>query len=821
MRTQKQFILRILPCFLIFSGNFYFSSHYFCERLFASDFNTSTNPVSLFDESYFPYADYQKLERLQEQDSCADWAKRAAKQLISFFEHIQNSEQDLRTDLSALADLLLLAPESEVVSLNESEEPFTAQSIAKSLQIRLPLWSQVVTALEQEPILEESEKYGVTPFKRVSDAIRLYKKSNAIRTTLLLNQNGQHWIQFFQLNPLHEQLTYLIPNQEQAVMAVTAQSAEPTEKYASQYIISSDEAEPNQSPVNFLNVSDVSLDEAECRKICSTVNYFFMTKNRVSMKPEQSQLLEIPAIQDWLMEMEQWQGNPIHPLELLSVYEEYRFYHGMSDSSRLALLSRQLLGSKSKALQELGQAVQNEFTHAHLKVYVSRYLINTMLPPRDPEFDVVRETIAGQEVVGKRRADTQVNISLIPDPNRLLMSLNINGQVITQTTASTFPATLHNQSHGTYSASKQLELTTKGVQVSPAKVIANSKVKLKEVQTDLDILPIVGDLVREIAKGQYQNQQSQIQADAKSKMMMQAKQRVDSEADERFKIFNERLERLFLSVIRQQNASLELHEAKTTEEWLLTSWYLSTPVSLGSDSKDPATPEGSIADLKVHELGLNAALERLNLAGKQMTIAELRRYLTNVIQRPDLDMTAADEDDVVVGFANINPLGIRFLKNRVELSLNLSHLLVDDKEWNDFCVLVNYIPDIDANGSPCLVRDGVVQLIGDLNLSQQVVLRAIFSKIFHNRQPISLKPKLFREDERFAGLNTGFVRIDNGWFAIALVPQQVSQIPQNQMPPKITKSQWNRSIRQSAVVPAQKESVIMSAIRQDDTIVRR
>ncbi|MDR1493528.1 MAG: hypothetical protein LBT05_12520 [Planctomycetaceae bacterium] len=821
MKIKKLFILCVLPCLFISSGIFRVLSYDFCEELFAFDSGTQ-NSVHVLDEPYFPYADYQRLEKLQEQNNNgADWAKETIEQLVSFFRRLQNSEKDLHADLSVLSGLLLSAPESEFVSLNESEEPFTAQSVAKSLQIRLPLWSQVVAALEEETILAESEKYGTVPSKHISDAIRLYKKSDAIRTALLLNQNGPHWVQFFQLNPLHEQLVSLLPHQEPIAIA---QVAEPTEKYASQYPAFSGEPKSNAQSSNtthFSDLSDVLLEETERRKICSTVHHFFMAKNRVLMKPDQSQLLEIPAIQDWLAEMEQWQGNPVHPLELLSAYEEYRYYRGMSDSSRLALLSRQMTGSKSQALQELGQTVQNEFTHAHLKVYISRYLINTMLPPRDPEFDVVRETIAGQEVVGKRRADTQVNISLIPDPNRLLMSLNIHGQVVTQTTATTFPATLHNQSRGTYVASKQLELTAKGVQISPAKVTANSAVKLRDVKTDLDILPFVGDVVREIAKGQYQNQQSQIQADVKSKVLAQAKQRVDSEADERFKIFNERLERLFIRVIRQQNASLELHEAKTTEEWLLTSWYLSTPVSLGSDSKDPATPEGAIADLKVHELGLNAALERLNLAGKQLTIAELRRYLTNVIQRSDLDLPAAEGDDVAIGFAKINPLGIRFLKNRVELSLNLSRLLVDNKEWNDFCVLVNYIPGVDADGSPCLTRDGAVQLVGDLNLTQQVALRAIFSKIFHNRQPISLKPKLFREDERFAGLNTGFVRIDNGWFAIALVPQQTSQIPQQQLPPKITKLQWNPPTQRSTVVPARKEFDVVTAIHQDSTIVRK
>jgi hypothetical protein len=204
---------------------------------------------------------------------------------------------------------------------------------------------------------------------------------------------------------------------------------------------------------------------------------------------------------------------------------------------------------------------------------------------------------------------------------------------------------------------------------------------------------------------------------------------------------------------------------------------------LGSDTKEPATPQGSIADLKVHELGISAALERFELAGRQMTLRELKRYVVTMIGQPNLEIPQEDNDHVVIVFADINPVGVRFLQNRVELSLNLKRLQVEDRTWENFCVIAGYVPDVMPEGTPCLVHRGTVQLDGRLPFIQQVALRTIFSKIFLHVDTIPLRPRLFDNDERFAGLATGHVRIENGWFAVALVPQEIpATSPQNRQP---------------------------------------
>ena len=722
----------------------------------------TTELDEVLDYETFPYNEYKKLEKLQEQEYCKAWATRVIFHLKQMIFQLEHSPEKAREELILLRDLLDMPPESEIVSLFEGDDRFNSHSLAAVLKHRTVIWEHVIVLLERE---ETETPYGVVPRMRFDDVVRLYEKSDAVRHTLLLSRNGQDWIQFLQLTPLHGRLG-------QVMIAKNQLAAEPVEKYAHNYTIPLSTNSEKSVDTSWSTGADWLRDE-ECRVISILVNDAFTQQRRISLTPEQMQLLESPMIRDWITEMERWRSNALHPVELLAAYESYRQYRGLSDSSRLSVLTRQMLGSKSHELQMFGQSVQNEFSHAHLKLFVSKYLINTLLPKMEPEYDRVRENMAGQQVIGHRRADTQLFVTLIPDPNRLLMTLNVNGQVIAQTSASTFPATIHNQSHGVYSATKQLELTSRGIMVQPANVSANSRVKLNNVETDLDLVPIVSDLIRGIAKEQYSNQQQQIQTEARAKVFKQAKQRIDSDADARFRELNAQMERHFFGVLRNRQAALEPYEAKTTEEWLLTSWYVSTPYSLGSDSKEPATPQGAIGDLKVHELGINTILERLELAGKQMTLRELKRYLVTMIGQPELQIPEEENDEVLVGFADINPVGIRFMQNRVELLLNLKRLQVENREWHDFCVIVSYVPDVSPDGMPRLVRQGAVQLDGQLTLMQQVALRTIFSKIFLQLDELPLKPRLFDNDERFAELTTGFVRIENGWFAVALLPRQV------------------------------------------------
>ncbi|MDR1960122.1 MAG: hypothetical protein LBQ54_13945 [Planctomycetaceae bacterium] len=687
--------------------------------------------------SFYPVSFIKKLEALDQKDSA--WSgelKAQLDRLISAFENYSYVEAD--TALAKIANIKIPA--------TSETKPILAE-----LQVRQNLWKQLLD-------IQKSESASDSPNPvMLKDAADMYAQTQQVIRSFRDVPNSAEFLKFCKFDTFSRQLDSILKTHDSLLKQ--------DEFFSSGVTIS--KVSLDSSMLN------TRLSPEETRSLLSSINGIFLRCGEVSRMPEWTPFFSMLSFSEWTDTFKQWYGNLVDPLDYLTAYEQYLDVGNAGNEKNLSLLTRQMLHSQSESYRAMGTTVQNQFSQPHLKLCISEHVINRMLPPRDPEFDVVRDSIAGQQVYGRRRTETQVKMDLIPSPDRLLISLNINGVVRTSTTANSFPATVHNQSYANYIGRKQLELTAQGIKILPAEVVVpNAWVKLNNIHTDFDSVPLLGDIVRGIATSQYEEKRKTVELETRRKVLMQAKQQIDKEADERFAVLNDRMTGLFLNVLTSQGASLEQRDCRTTEEWLYGSWSLSTPAALGSHTGEPLTPETAVADLKIHQSGINAALERLELGGKRMTVRELKQYLLGIIGRSDL-FAGEENDDAVMELAEHNPVSVRFLRNQVEVSLSVNYLGVEKREWYDFGIFVYYKPQTSAAGGLCLVRDGVVQLKGDLSFRTQIPLRAIFSKIFAPQGEIPLCPKLFREDERFLGITTGQLRIADGWFAVALVSQPV------------------------------------------------
>jgi hypothetical protein len=137
--------------------------------------------------------------------------------------------------------------------------------------------------------------------------------------------------------------------------------------------------------------------------------------------------------------------------------------------------------------------------------------------------------------------------------------------------------------------------------------------------------------------------------------------------------------------------------------------------------------------------------------------------LAEKFKQPSL--AAPEENDhVEVMFAPYNPMVVRFVDGRVELTISIAALRLLGKTHRNFQVIVRYKPAFDSEGRLVLERDGYMSLIGS---REQFILRTAFGKIFS--RPLPLVPKLLESDQQFDYLTTGHCRIERGWIALALV----------------------------------------------------
>ena len=490
---------------------------------------------------------------------------------------------------------------------------------------------------------------------------------------------------------------------------------------------------------------------------------------KTPMTAEQRRVFQRPVTATWANMILGLAGDQLNGMPLLIAFEKYERVAGGHAGRALQQLALRMTTSQSEACRLYGRAIDVVYDNPNVKAYVSEALINRLLPVRDPEFEVVQETVLNNPVVGRRRVDTQVSIQLVPDPNRLLMALTINGRMSANTSSAVMNAKLYNESFANYVGRKTLEWRDTGIAYSPAVVDASSAARLNAVETDVDFMPIVGDLARGITRSQYESRQGEIERETREKVIRQTRARFDKEANERFDAVNAKLREGFFRNMSNLGLSLRTQRSRTTDDWLLASLRFGADYALGCQATEPSTLPGAFADIKIHESAINSFLTQLEFAGKTFTPRQAFDYIADRMNKPKLKEIEIEESELSFTFANADPITVRFFEDRICLVLRFSNLALGQKSWDDVEAEIAYRPSLTEDGAPTFVRDGSIELYGPASVMEQIPIRAVFAKIFPAQKSLDLRAELLNRDERFAGLALGLCRVSRGWFAISVV----------------------------------------------------
>jgi hypothetical protein len=500
---------------------------------------------------------------------------------------------------------------------------------------------------------------------------------------------------------------------------------------------------------------------------CDRANVVLFRLTDPNLTESQRRYLNVPVILAWREELLNWSADTVMPMNFIRVMERFEETGGMSDMETLFRLATRLSFSRTAVLRQLGLLTNELYGGPNVKVYISKVLINHLLPPSEPEVAIFRDVIQQQPVLGRRRTDTDIEMNFIPAADRLLLSLDVSGTVKTTSRADAAITTLLTGGQAEYEAQKQIELTEDGFILAPCRVqVRKNRLELLNFQTDFDRIPLLSGLVRNAVRNQYELRQTDAQSETQQKIMRQVRERVNREAEDRFRKFNEKYRELVEELSRGFDLFLEKKDARTEEDWLLTSWAVRGQDFLSGNTPAPATLAGSFADLKVHESVINMLVGKLNFDGKVAAVGEIRREVAEKFNHPQF-AELGEHDDVQIAFARYNPIIVRFIDGRIEISIALDSLKIQRQTYRNFKVVVRYRPVVTNGNELVLKRDPVINLINVLR--GQLVLRTAFTTIFPPNKSFSLKPKFLENDLRFSGLTTGHCRLEKGWFAVALI----------------------------------------------------
>ena len=460
-------------------------------------------------------------------------------------------------------------------------------------------------------------------------------------------------------------------------------------------------------------------------------------------------------------------GGPVNLGQLMEHVERYEATGSIGDARRLTEDLIRLRVSPVADHREFGERLQSSYRQANVRIAVTEELLNRMIPPREEEYEFVRERVLNSPVSGHQWTDTDVAIRMVPDSGRLCMALKIDGSVSSLTSSSSGPATFHNDSESTYTASKEMELSTSGLHFQPAEVSVDNYTHLRSIRTNLDGIPLIGSLVKEIARSEHQKQRPKIRREVKQKVFQRAKQQIDEESEARLGEFSERLTDRVVEPLNAMSVGPAMVEAHTDEKRMTMELRLAGNVQLGAHTARPWAPSSSLASCQIHESALNNVVAGLELEGKTYTLAELRRHIADRFKRPELAAIETENDDVSITFAESEAAQIRFEDGRIAIRLSVAKLRQARRVWRDFEVLAYYRAEV-GGASAELVRDGVIQLVGPRDYRSQIALRGIFSKTFSKQRPWQVLPERLAGNPSMDGLGVTQLALFDGWLGLAL-----------------------------------------------------
>lgn len=413
------------------------------------------------------------------------------------------------------------------------------------------------------------------------------------------------------------------------------------------------------------------------------------------------------------------------------------------------------------------RAVGDHYLAANVRIAVHEGLVSRLLPDASVTTGPMQEVILGRRVRGTRTVEQSTNVRFVPDADRIHMELLVNGDVASRTVTESGPVTIHSRGAATFVVRKPIVLSPTGLAFGTALASASNQSRLANIQTGFDGVPIMGQLVRSIARNQHDEIRSDVSREVNEKIIMNARREVDAQVEPRFTEMAATIRgRLWDPLVR---LGLEPTPVKleTTASVAAARLRLAGPGQLGAHTPRPRPPADALLAVQIHESSFNNACERLGIAGRRLGLEDLVRL---VGERLGVETRQPDDlpEGVAVTFAAEQPVRVECRDGLVRVRIALDALESSRRSWYDIVAQVAYRPM--RQGSQVLLeRDGPVQLSGPGHQGRmELALRTIFGKIFVKERMIPVLPEKLATHPGLADVQAVQAVCADGWLALAL-----------------------------------------------------
>jgi hypothetical protein len=452
---------------------------------------------------------------------------------------------------------------------------------------------------------------------------------------------------------------------------------------------------------------------------------------------------------------------------LLCFIERYESSGDALDASAVKAVLAGVATTSAPAGSDLLRAVSEHYHAPNVRIAVHREFVERMLPESTVTSGGFQDFILGRSVRGRRTVEQSSSVRFVPHAGEIRMELVINGQVAARSVTESGPVTVHSTSQASFTVAKPVSVTSGGLAVGQARGTARTRAQLADIETSFDSVPIMGSLVRTIARNQHDDARAEASREASGKIVGQACREVDQQAGPKLEEMAERIrERVWQPLVglglQPTPVALE-----TTEDVASLRLRLAADSQLAAHTPRPRAPGDALLSLQFHETVANNSLGRFGLAGRRLELPALARL---VCERLGIEPRVPDDlpDGVAVTFAAGEPLRVECRDGLVHVRVALDAIESGRRNWYDLVAQVAYKP-VASGPQIYLEREGPVQIGGPGHEGRmEIALRVIFGKIFAKERLIAILPAKVTENPKLAAMRAVQAVATDGWLAIAL-----------------------------------------------------
>jgi hypothetical protein len=434
------------------------------------------------------------------------------------------------------------------------------------------------------------------------------------------------------------------------------------------------------------------------------------------------------------------------------------------------------------AARPVARAVEDHYLAPNVRIAVHQQFLEKLLPGATVDTAPFQDTVMGRDVRGTRTVERTTTLRLVPDEDEICFNLEVHGDIASRAVTESGPVSVTARSASAFTVRKPITISSQGLLFGNAAGAASNRSHVDNIQTSFDAVPVMGSLVRNIARNQQAESMPEANREVIDKIISRACREVDTQAEPQFALMANRVrDRVWMPLVKLGLDPTAI-AMQTTSSLATMRLRLAGDTQLAAHTPRPRAPADAMLSLQVHESSANNALDRLGIAGKRLTLEEL---ITLVCTQLGVEPHIPEElpEGVAVAFAKTQPLRVECRDGLVHVHVALDAIESGRRDWYDLVAHVAYRP-VCSGRQVFLEREGPVQLGGPGHEGRmELALRTIFGKIFPKERPIALLPDTIAMNEKLADVYAVQAASSDGWLAITL-EQRTAPAPTIAAPPK-------------------------------------